>query len=437
MRAHEESSTKSKRVRAAFAVMRKQAEAGEPVRVHSVIPFWLEKGQGNQRFISPPDRTAVVKRIFKMAAEGWSTPQIARQLNIEEVPTWRSEKRKRTSKGDPNPACGQAIKWESPYVRKLIAGEAAQGHLSPIGKVGRTTTIKNYYPRLVSDELAAEARAAQARLARNSKGRLPKGIRPTNLFKNLLRFRDLWVRHGSVANRRLDVDGKKTYQNHYECIDLEGTGKCLFFFPARQLELVLLSALSELQPEDLRPLVNDHKPLRSLLIKSEVAKLETKAANLLSAIESGSISVAARLKQVEDELAEKRKELASTLMDETVPTDGANRAELGEIKALSFNLKSNADREKIAAGLCRIISRIDVARLMRDLPMSSKERGRIIQKIVAQAPEAIQDVTPTDRGRKPLYMYVSFVAGGKRLIIRDESILPTGTIASVRTDPKV
>jgi len=435
-RANDESEHKSKRVLEAFAEKRQMAAKGEAVLINPHIPWWLEYDRKAQKFSAPGDRVKVVERIFKLAAEGWSSPQIARRLNEEHVPTWRLETRKRDSKGKINADFGKPIKWDSTYIRKLIAGEAAQGHLSPIGKVGRTSLVRDYYPRVISDELATEARSALARLARGAKGRLPRGVRPTNLFRNLLRFKEHWVRHGSVANRKPDATGQKSYNHHYECIDLQGTGKCLFFFPAKQLEPVLLSALSELQPDDLRPLESSQPPLRSQSLQAQVAKLEAKAENLLSAIESGSVSVAARLKEVENELATKRKELSAALVAETVPGVDAARGNLEHIRSLIHDLDDNEKRDEIAAALRRIISRIDVARQMRDLPMTANERGRFIRKLMENAPEGVADPSPTDRGRKPLYLFVSFIGGGCRLIVRDETFMP-GLIVSLRVDPTI
>jgi DNA invertase Pin-like site-specific DNA recombinase len=429
MRAHEESSTKSIRVRAAFAEMREQASKGEAILIHPVIPWWLEKSE-HKRFSAPPERAAVVARIFKMAAEGWSTPLIARQLHKEGVPTWRIETRKK-HRDQPNPDYGKAMKWDSTYVRKLIAGEAAQGHISPLGKVGRTNTVRNYYPRIVSDELAAEARAAQARLSKKGKG--AKGVRPLNILKNILRYRGYWVRHGSAPNRKLGPNGEKTYLHFYECIDLEDTGKCLFYFPARQLEPVLLTALSELRPEDLRPLEASKKPSRSIPLQARVAELEATAQHLLTAIESGSVMVANRLKQVEVELIKVRQDLVSAVSEELVPGDGVNQSGLAELRNLADRLQDNDARARICANLSRIVTRIDVGRSLADLSLTKKDKGRFARKLIAGEGESVADTTPTDRARKPLYLHVHFVGGAHRLIIRDQTI--SQSITSIRTEP--
>ncbi|HRJ73007.1 MAG TPA: recombinase family protein [Terrimicrobiaceae bacterium] len=433
-RANEESETKSGRLIEAFAEKRKEAAEGKAVIIHPVCPWWLILDKENSKFICPPERAAVVKLIYEMASGGWSTPQIARHLRECGQPTWRTETRKKLSTGEANPKLGQQRTWDSVYIRKILSSDAAQGHVSPMGRLGRKHTVTNYYPRIVTDELAAEARAAQARLAKRSKGRIADGKRPTNLFRNLLRFKGHWVRHGAAPNRKLDAHGQKTYIGYYECIEPDA-GKLLYYSPARQLEPVILACLSELHPEDLRPLDGATRPLRSIILKAQLANIETKAANLLAAIESGSLAVANRLKQLEGELAMGRRELAEAIREETIPADDANKGELDQIRSLTPNLKSNEDRERIAAALRRILTSIDVGRDMSDLPLSIKERGRFMRKIMSEAPETISDVSPTDRARKPIYLFVAFVGGSRRLIVRDDSILPKNLIASIRVEP--
>lgn len=434
--ANEESERKSRRLKEVFAEKRKQAETGISTVVHPVLPWWLEPGPEGERFICPPERRAVVEVVYELAAKGWSTSQIARHLHNKGTPTWRIETHKK------NERYGQQRRWDSSYLIKLLKTDAVQGHLSPQAKRGRAHTIHNYYPRIISDELAAEARAAQGRLVRGGRGRIadPDAMRPINVLRNLLRYNNRWVRFGCAANRRLDSEGRKTYYGFYECIDQEaqiltGKGKLVYYTSARQIEPILFAALAELKPDDLRPAVADTKPKRSLSLKAEIAKLEAKAQNLLIAIESGSISVANRLKQVEDETAKLRHELARAVTQESIPADAVNEAELDQIRELQAELNDNPSRERIAAALRRIVSRIDVGRSLRDLPIESVDRHQIMSRMVNRGIETVADPTTTERGRKPIWLYVSFVGGGHRLIGRDTEFVHPNTILSIRIGP--
>ena len=171
-RAHDESKTKSKRLIEAFAAKRKAAESGK-VWVSKSLPWWLAFEDGQIKAL--PKRAEVVKRIFELTASGWSSSRISRLLNKEKTPTWRPE----------------AKRWLSCRIRDLIRGEAALGTLTQTKKtekLGRTYKLVGYYPALISESLAAEARAAMVANRIGEGGRTPQGVRPINLFRGLLRY---------------------------------------------------------------------------------------------------------------------------------------------------------------------------------------------------------------------------------------------------------
>jgi DNA invertase Pin-like site-specific DNA recombinase len=434
--ANEESARKSRRLKEVFAEKRRQAAAGQGTLVHPVIPWWLERDTSTQTFIVPPERAAAIELAYELAAKGWSTAQIARHLHQAGTPTWRTETRKTDRNGKPNANYGKPLKWDSSYLIKLLKTDAVQGSFSPQGRRGRTHTILNYYPRVISDELAAEARAAQGRLARGARGRTadPSAPRPVNLFRNLLRFRGRWVRFGCAPNRRGD-----TYYGFYECIESKvenEKSKLIYYSSGKQLEPVLLAALTELNPDDLRPLPEEMKPMRSSTLNGEIARLEAKSANLLAAIESGSVAVASRLKQLEGDLAVLRQQLAQALLEETIPADTANGVELQQLRSSQYNLSDNVTRERIAASLRRIIARIDIGREVKDLSLTKSQLHRYMGEVINGRQPLIVDNTPTDRGRPPIYLAITFVGGGHRLIVRDESLRGArNRIISIRISP--
>lgn len=112
-RAHEESATKGLRVRAAWDAKRKRA-ASEPLTARG--PSWLrlDKTKSPPKWIELKDRTRIVKRIFKMAAQGVGQEAIAATLNKEAVPTF-----------------GRGKMWQRSFIKKLLESDAVVGTFTP------------------------------------------------------------------------------------------------------------------------------------------------------------------------------------------------------------------------------------------------------------------------------------------------------------------
>lgn|GEM_PF-3506990 len=397
-RAHEESRTKSRRLLSAFAKKRETAlETGGIIA--PTLPWFLEfskTADGKTKIICPATRRKIVLRIFKETASGKSSQKIAEALNKDEIPTWRAKQKR----------------WVAARVRDLVRSSSPLGTLSATSKTvaaGRQHSIEGYYPRVVSDELAEEARAT---LARNktqdlaaSTGRPNAGKRPINLLRGLLRHRGSWMRHMTHQNGK---DGG--YNSYYEAVD-QLTGKFIFSVPGRQLEPLLLAGICELSSDDLAP-VTPQTPKRVVLQK-QAAALNEKISNIVSAIESGSKALGRRLAELETELARVETEIEKT--DEVVPPDAAG---LKRLKTLALDgLTVPETRALIAEQLARLIQRIEVDSDLNGLALPESFWPKLHQGALA-----ISDPTPK-RCRKPLVILITFRAGGQRLIIRDNSIL--------------
>lgn len=88
-RAHEESATKSKRVRAAFM---KKREAGLPVIFGGHGPGWASPQEDRQGWLLDEVKAASVKKVFEMAIAGHGGITISRTANQEK---WRLPWRRR------------------------------------------------------------------------------------------------------------------------------------------------------------------------------------------------------------------------------------------------------------------------------------------------------------------------------------------------------
>ena len=149
-RAHEESAIKGARVSAAWSAKRDRA-ASEPLTMR--CPAWLRLRDDRSGFDLIPERAAVVRRIFELAASGVGQHTIAATLNAEKVPTW----------GDSGRAPG--AHWHRSYVSKILKSPAVVGvfvpHVSAYedGQYRRVAQdpVEGYFPAVVDAETARRA----------------------------------------------------------------------------------------------------------------------------------------------------------------------------------------------------------------------------------------------------------------------------------------
>jgi DNA invertase Pin-like site-specific DNA recombinase len=132
-RAHEESATKADRVSRAWR--QKMLRVADGVQLTKRVPFWIVK---EDRTKSIADKVAIVKRIFKLSADGLGGQRITTLLNSESV----------------EPPTSKTIKWGISSVKKVLNSEAVLGVLNTADGVKH----KNYYPRIISEKLWIKTR---------------------------------------------------------------------------------------------------------------------------------------------------------------------------------------------------------------------------------------------------------------------------------------
>jgi len=132
-RAHEESVIKGQRVGSAWR--QKMLRVADGVQLTKRVPFWINK---EDRTKAIADKVAIVKRIFKLSADGLGGQRIAKALNEEGVETPSS----------------RSSKWAISSVKKVLNSEAVIGVLNTADGVRH----EGYYPRVISDKLWAKTR---------------------------------------------------------------------------------------------------------------------------------------------------------------------------------------------------------------------------------------------------------------------------------------
>ena len=402
MRANEESETKSRRLREAWAEKRKKAQSGQEL-LHPSLPWWLiAKGK---KVISPGPRAKVLRKIFKLTANGLSSVKVARILNKEKLPTWRPK----------------MTQWSAARVRDTVRSDAPLGILRQTNKTktaGREYSITNYYPAIVSMELALEARAVlKQNLKRISRGRHPEGKRLVNLLRGLLKHKGKWMIYNGKFNG-VRKDGIKTCNYYYQSYieDKNGKGSTPYSVSAAQVESVLLSALVELDASAILD-TKSGEVKRSVAIQKKIDLLKEKQQNLLKAIESGSTSVSKRLVEVEVELKKQTAIYESFKLEEQ--DEGQLGKHLSDAKKFSIkDLTVPARRQALSDALHGMITRIDIGRSNGSLSFNKKAHEEFIKQLMDGKYQVSLDLSPSKRPRKPMAMLVTFTGGAQRLICR-------------------
>lgn len=155
MRANEESATKGRRLREAWVEKRVKA-LSEPMTAK--CPAWLRLDKRSKRFVVREAQADVVRRIFRDALAGVGQLRIARALNAERVPMFRTDLK--------TDAC-----WHGTVIGFLLRSTNVIGTMVPnvtdyatgAMRLTKQTPIPGYYPAIVSQ---ADFQAVQAGKAR-------------------------------------------------------------------------------------------------------------------------------------------------------------------------------------------------------------------------------------------------------------------------------
>jgi DNA invertase Pin-like site-specific DNA recombinase len=132
-RAHEESAIKAKRVSSAWR--QKMLRVADGVQLTKRVPFWINKEDRKKPI---PKKVEVVRRIFKLSADGLGGQRITRLLNEEGI----------------EPPTNAATKWGISSVKKVLNSEAVIGVLNTADGVRH----EGYYPRVITDKLWIKTR---------------------------------------------------------------------------------------------------------------------------------------------------------------------------------------------------------------------------------------------------------------------------------------
>lgn len=142
MRGNEESATKARRLKAAWAGKRLTAST-KPLTAS--VPAWikLERGRGDAVLVLIPERAEIVRRIFAETLAGHGQHAIAQGLTADGVPCF-----------------GRAAHWHRTYIGKILCNPATHGVFIPheycMAGTKRVRSpldaVAGYYPAAISFE---------------------------------------------------------------------------------------------------------------------------------------------------------------------------------------------------------------------------------------------------------------------------------------------
>lgn len=260
-RAHEESATKSFRLRDAWAKKKERAAKGYPMT--RMAPRWLDLTEKGYRLV--PDRAETVRTIFRLSAEGLGVQRILQYL---------------VAHAKKHPPFGNSGRWRDSYVLQILGNKAAYGEFQPgmrddVGrKVACGKPIKDYFPAAVSEDLFYQVQAGMKSRFRVL-GR--PGQYETNLFTGIVIHAEDRTKMSVHTFRQATTPGGETRPYRYLTSGATANGSLRrgkgLSFPYPPFEQAVLQALSELTPADVLG-SKEEKDDR----KAEIAELTAKLA---------------------------------------------------------------------------------------------------------------------------------------------------------------
>lgn len=237
-RAHEESATKSFRLKDAWAKKKERAATGLPMT--KMAPRWLELTEEGYRLI--PERAATVREIFRLSADGLGVNRILQHL---------------VAHPKKYPPFGDSGKWRDSYVLQILSNRAVFGEFQPQSReegnkrVDCGQPIKGYFPPVVSEEHFFQVQAGMKARFRVL-GR--PGEYETNLFTGIVWHAEDKTTMSVHTFRQATIPGGETRPYRYLTSGATANGSTRrgkgLSFPYPPFEQAVLQALSELTSAD-------------------------------------------------------------------------------------------------------------------------------------------------------------------------------------------
>jgi DNA invertase Pin-like site-specific DNA recombinase len=350
LRAFNESETKMLRSAEYWKFARKQM-AEKDWKIHKVIPAWLTMTD-DYKFKVRPEGAKAIQRIFTWAAKGFGLDAITKRLNQEGFKTITARINK---EGEAHQ--GRRTSWGRSYVAKILDDHSVLGEYQPHvmaevpdpdkpdatkwKRVPHGAPVKDYFPRIVTENEFYAARSAMKERNKRAAGR-PNKNGVCNLFTGLIKdARDGEVMHLTYANsakgvnnaRRLVSSAAKNYVK----------GSVRMEFPYDVVERAFLEAVKELKVKDVLGDQVDDAELDIAALTAKLDELDAKIAKIQERVanEAGIDALLTLLEKLDRE----KKTVAAELEQAKTATAGSTPEALHDAQSL-IEVLENAPEAK-------------------------------------------------------------------------------------------
>ncbi len=321
--AYQESKQKAERVTHSWKSRRERLRVeGEASReiLSGRVPAWLRVV--DDRLQPLPERVAVLKRIFRLSAEGYGRRRIVGTLAADKVPPFDTEK------------------WTVPYLSRIFGDRRVLGEYQPRKTDGTPdgAVIRGYYPQVISEEeyqlhLAARPPATGGRGKRGQRDR-----KYVNVFHSLL----VHARDGEGFFLHTRTDRAAPYQALVNAAGNDGRAP-IYTFPYHIFEAAVLSLLREVNPVDVLPNLSEPAG-RADALRGRLTTIRESITGLQADLKAGySKALAATVRELEDEEEKLAAELQEELSRAVKP---ANKA-WQELPGLAAVIQTEGDPARL------------------------------------------------------------------------------------------
>jgi DNA invertase Pin-like site-specific DNA recombinase len=272
-RAHEESATKSKRLKEAW---QKKRERANNMKVTSRCPAWLKLDKEKNRFAVIEDGKKTIRRIFDMKLAGKGATSIVKELNSTPG-VWRPRvgKTKKLADG-----------WRESYVKKILKSRSVIGELQPHRLVEGVrkpigSSIPDYFPAVV--DRAAFYRVQDQFRYNNHKG--GKTGKVNNLFSHIAKCGYCggpmaFIDKGRAGNKRQYLVCDRARRKSIDC--------CNLTVRYDEFESLVLTYCKGLRPKDI---LADNDESAIALLETERVANESELRSIGEEIENIAASI--------------------------------------------------------------------------------------------------------------------------------------------------
>lgn len=345
-RAHNESQTKSIRIKSVFNAKIERMKKGERIYL-SQMPGWIT-GLENGKFVLDETKVSLIKEMFTRFLAGHSCNHIAKIFNEEKMTTISGIK---------------GSSWQGSTVSNLLKSKHVIGwyRMELVDKQnGDGQTLlnafesDNYLPQIISHKIFQLTQQKLNFNVTNRGGSKFGNVR--NLFKGLLRCAECGKLIDLHTHKYVNVKGQTMFYSRYYCRKNDLGGDCsnkgimnVKEFETNFFDFIIMAKVHNLPSSNPK-----HQNLKLTSLENELAKVEMRIERVVKLLETDELSDMAELSKSLVTLKRERDKLkrdiesekANTITKEHAPKAVKSLLELKRKETLGVTITETSEREK-------------------------------------------------------------------------------------------